>query len=216
MPPEIETITFGGANCYLLKTGAGYLMIDTGFTKNRVEIEKALEGSGCGPGHLKLILITHGDIDHMGNAAYFRRKFGAKIAMHPDDLAKVEKGDMLDGRRLNFFFRTLFKIFFSVPPLYIKKADRFSPDMLVEDGWDLSTYGFEAKVVHIPGHSGGLLGVLTAAGDLFCGDLYVNIKRPGFSRYFNERPVAEKSAEKLHKLKVKTVYPGHGRPFQWE
>lgn len=216
MPQEIRTLTYGGVNCYLVKTSDAYLLIDTGFTKNRSEIEKELEGSGCRPGDLKLILITHGDSDHAGNAAYLRQKYGAKIAMHRADAAMVERGDMLAGRKMNFILRILAKLLMSVPPLRVKKADRFKPDMLVEDGWDLAPFGFQARAVHIPGHSAGSMGVLTAGGDLFCGDLYVNIRKPGFSSYFVERPVAEKSAKKLHKLKVKTVYPGHGMPFQWK
>jgi hydroxyacylglutathione hydrolase len=213
---EIKTLTYGGVNCYLVKTGDGFLLIDTGFTKNRSEIEKELIDEGCRPGDLKLMLITHGDSDHAGNAAYLRNKYGAKIAMHPADVVMVQSGDMLAGRKMNFFIRSIAKILMFLPPLHVKKADRFKPDLLVDDGWDFSAFGFGAKVVHIPGHSGGSLGVLTAGGDLFCGDLYVNIKRPGFSSYFVERPVAEKSAEKLHTLKIKTVYPGHGQPFQWE
>jgi hydroxyacylglutathione hydrolase len=216
MPREIKTITFGGVNCYLVKTGAGYLLIDTGFTKNRGEIEKALESSGCHPGQLKLILITHGDYDHTGNASYLRQKYGAKIAMHPGDSVMVERGDMLADRRLNFFLRIIARMLLSIPPFRVKKADRFRPDLIVEDGWDLSPYGFEAKAVHIPGHSSGSLGILTAGGDLYCGDLYVNIKRPGFSSVFVERPVAKNSAAKLHKMNVKMVYPGHGQPFRWE
>lgn len=33
------------------------------------------------PGTLKLVLLTHGDFDHIGNAAYFRFAFGARIAI---------------------------------------------------------------------------------------------------------------------------------------
>ena len=40
-------------------------------------------------------------------------------------------------------------------------------DLYVEDGYDLSAHGLAAQVVHIPGHSSGSIGVLTAAGDLF-------------------------------------------------
>jgi len=77
-----------------METDAGFILIDTGCSNKRVELEKRLESAGCKPGDLKLIVLTHGDFDHTGNAAYLRKKFGAKIAMHHEDSGMVERGDM--------------------------------------------------------------------------------------------------------------------------
>ena len=41
--------------------------------------------AGCKLGSLKLIVLTHGDFDHTGNAAYLRHKYAIKIAMHFDN-----------------------------------------------------------------------------------------------------------------------------------
>ena len=60
----------------------------------------------------------------------------------------------------------------------LKKSDRFQPDVCLEDGDDLREYGFDAQVLHLPGHSNGSIGVLTAGGDLFCGDLLRNWGKP--------------------------------------
>jgi glyoxylase-like metal-dependent hydrolase (beta-lactamase superfamily II) len=76
MTQEIKTITlsmpfrFGSVNCYLIKTGLGYILIDTGNSNKQAELEKELEGVGCKPGNLKLIILTHGDFDHIGNAVH--------------------------------------------------------------------------------------------------------------------------------------------------
>jgi len=64
MTSEIKTINFGGVNCYLVKTGDGFILIDTGVPSKRVDIEKELVRAGCKPGDLKLIVLTHGDFDH--------------------------------------------------------------------------------------------------------------------------------------------------------
>ena len=42
---------------------------------------------------LRLIVLTHGDYDHAGNAAYLREKYGSKVAMHRDDSGRVERAD---------------------------------------------------------------------------------------------------------------------------
>jgi glyoxylase-like metal-dependent hydrolase (beta-lactamase superfamily II) len=85
----------------------------------------------------------------------------------------------------------------------------------VEDGYDLSPYGLEARVVQIPGHSLGSVGILTAEGDFFCGDLFANTKEPARGGIIDDEAAAQASVEKLKKIDIKMVYPGHGNPFPW-
>jgi glyoxylase-like metal-dependent hydrolase (beta-lactamase superfamily II) len=199
----------GRVNCYLIETGAGYVLIDTGGSNSREALVGELESAGCGPGLLKLIVLTHGDFDHTGNAAYLRNVFGAKIAMHYDDLGMVERGDMFANRnKPNFIIRMLLPVFSG-----FGTSERFAPDLLVEDGDDLSGYGFDARVISIPGHSKGSIGILTAGADLFCGDLLVNTDRPDLNSLIDDLAAADASIQKLGSMRIGTVYPGHGRPF---
>lgn len=211
-------IQFSDVNCYLIKTTAGYILIDTGISNKRTEIEKALESAGCLPGNLKLIILTHGDFDHMGNAAYIREKYQAPIAMHLSDAGMVEYGDMSWNRKANSVLSTAFRyapFFFSAFLCFSKssKLERFKPDFTVDEGYGFSEYGFDAKVIHIPGHSMGSIGILTPENDLFCGDLFVNRGKPILNHLMDDLAAAQKSVEKLSILKINTIYPAHGRPF---
>ena len=98
MTESIRTLTFRWVNAYLVKTDAGFVLIDTGMAGNRATIERELRAAGCAPGDLQLIVITHGDPDHSGNASYLRAKYGAKIAMHKAEAAAVERGNMFLSR----------------------------------------------------------------------------------------------------------------------
>jgi len=216
MLQEIKTITFGGVNCYLITIDKGFILIDTGFSKNREEIEKELESADCKPGTLKLIVLTHGDFDHSGNCAYLREKYGAKIAMHHADKGMVEHGDLFYNRNVNFLKKALGKIIVFFLRTSLKENDRFTPDIYVEDGYDLSTFGFDARVIHIPGHSKGSIGVLTNTSALFCGDLLQNTKKPAKNAMIVDNEAFDASVEKLKQLKINTAYPGHGKPFQME
>jgi hydroxyacylglutathione hydrolase len=199
----------GIVNCYLIETDAGYVLIDTGGSNSRKELVRQLESSGCKPGHLKLIVLTHGDFDHTGNAAYLRTAFGGKIAMHHDDLGMVECGDMFVNRKKsNILIRKLLPIFSG-----FGRSERFTPDLLVEDGHDLSEFGFDARVISIPGHSKGSIGILTADGDLFCGDLLENMDKPVLNSLTDDLAAANASVEKLGSMGIGTVYPGHGASF---
>ncbi len=93
------------------------------------------------------------------------------------------------------------------------KAERCTPDLYLEDGDGLSEYGFDAKIISIPGHSKGSIGILTAVGALFCGDLFENLNKPMLNSIMDDLATANASVEKLKGLQINTVYPGHGKPF---
>jgi hydroxyacylglutathione hydrolase len=196
-------------NCYLVNNGDKFILIDTGRRNKRRQIEEEIKSAGCHPGDLKLILLTHGDFDHCGNAAYFREKFGTNIAMHRDDSGMVEYGDMFWNRQKpNVLIGTIMDLL-----IKLSESDRFKPDMYVEDGDDLAEYGFDAEVLHIPGHSRGSLGFLTASSELFCGDLLANTKKPDIWSIVDDQAAADASIDKLKQYEISTVYPGHGDPF---
>lgn len=96
------------------------------------------------------------------------------------------------------------------------KSERLTPDVLLNDGYDLSQHGFEAKVICVPGHSRGSIGILTASGELFCSDLFENTKRPTLYSLMDDPTAANASVANLEALKIRTVYPGHGQPFAME
>jgi hydroxyacylglutathione hydrolase len=96
------------------------------------------------------------------------------------------------------------------------QKERFKPDLYVDEGYDLSEYGLDARVLHLPGHSEGSIGILTADGTLFCGDLLENRGKPCLSSIMDDPVAVEASVEKLKNLGIKTVYPGHGEPFLME
>ncbi len=215
MSPEINLITLalpyhlGRVNCYLIKLDTGYVLIDTGSSNQRRVLEEELHNAGCRPGDLKLIILTHGDFDHTGSAAYLRQKFSAPLAMHQADWGMIERGDMFASRGKSS------PIFKAIAPLLFKfgTSDRVTPDIEIMDGYDLAEYGFGATVLSLPGHSKGSIGILTANGDLFVGDLLENTKQPALNSIMDDLAAAQASVERLQDLKVKIVYPGHGQPF---
>ena len=197
-------------NCYLVKTPSGFILIDTGLSKRRSDLVSELETAGCKPGDLNLILITHGHLDHNGNTAYLRGRYDVKIAMHSGDSVMAGSGDMFVGMK----GITVAIIRLLLPLVGMSRYDSFRPDIALEDGQGLSEYGFDASVVHFPGHSKGSIGVLTADGDLFCGDLLTNTGRPAESTLIDDPAAYEASVERLRAYEIQTVYPGHGKPFQ--
>ena len=196
-------------NSYLIKTEAGFFLIDTGMKKRRAKIEEALDKAGCKSGDLKLIIITHGHLDHVGNAAYLRDKYGSKIAMHLDEARMAESGDMFidKGGIVVGIVSVLMSVF------GLSGYERFTPELYLEDNQDLSEYGLPAKVLHTPGHSNGSVSLLTEEGTLFCGDIYGNAKKPEKTTLVQDQGDFDLSIQRIKTLYVHTFYPGHGAPF---
>jgi glyoxylase-like metal-dependent hydrolase (beta-lactamase superfamily II) len=220
MPPEIKTISLSGTNCYLVKTERGYILIDTNFPFQRSKLEEELEKAGCQPGNLNLIVITHGDIDHTGNCAYLCEKYKVKIAMHEGDAEMCMKdGTTRDRGKMPEDFPMLLMVLWLLKgilrfairqAIWRKPFDRFAPDILLEEGQSLAAYGLDAKILYTPGHSIGSISILTAGGDLYCGDMFNNV----WGRIL--KSTDEGVFEKIRELEIKTVYPGHGEPFSME
>lgn len=201
----------GSVNCYLVRVEGGFILIDTGTSTKRRELVRQVEDAGCKPGMLNLILLTHGDFDHSGNAAYLKSLYRAKIAMHQADAGMGEHGDMFENRKKpNALIRAMVPLFTG-----FGKKERFGTDTFLGDDQGLTEYGWDARVLSLPGHSRGSIGVLTASGDLFCGDLFDNTKTPALNSIMDDVDSARASMARLNTLGIKTVYPGHGDPFAY-
>jgi glyoxylase-like metal-dependent hydrolase (beta-lactamase superfamily II) len=216
MSHDIQTICLASVNSYLVAAADGFVLIDTGKPEKRHELDARLSTAGCAPGTLKLIVLTHGDYDHAGNAAFLRQNHGATIAMHRQDSQRVERGDWTLNTKPK---PDKFPLLFRAVSMFIRPGpfDTFTPDIYVEDGQSLQDFGFDATVLHLPGHTRGSIGVLTAAGDLCCGDLMDSMMgKPSLEFFIDDMAAAQASLTRLRRLDVGTVYPGHGKPFRLE
>jgi hydroxyacylglutathione hydrolase len=175
--------------------------------------------AGCIPGNLKLIILTNGGLDATGNCAYIRKKYGTRVAVHYSDSEIVEKNVKYLRREwksplVNILGRMI------IEPLakkMIAEKELFTPDLCIDEGFDLSAYGFNARIIHVPGYTKGSIGILTPEGDFFSGNTIMNQVGSYISPYVLSTYVElYASIEKLKKLDIKTVYPCMGNPFPME
>lgn len=216
MPLAITPIPLGkgvfGVNAYLISTETGHVLVDTGMRSHRETLREALRGLGATPDTLQLILITHGDLDHVGNAAYMAREFDAPIAMHAGDIGMTRDGDMFANRTsgsrlMRAVMRGLFRL---------AQEDRFSPDLELDEDGDLSDWGLPGvRVIKTEGHSAGSVALLFEDHSLISGDVVENRKRPQLGSIMDDPEAGKQCVERLATLGPGTVYPGHGDPFVW-
>jgi hydroxyacylglutathione hydrolase len=118
-------------NCYLLKASQGWILFDA--PEGACEWVKSIDVD------LKLLLLTHGHIDHVQDVAKIKRQFGCPIGCHS------LTAPMISDRE---FFRN-FGFALEVEPA--------KPDFLVEETPSRDFLGAEFHVLEVPGHCPGSL-----------------------------------------------------------
>lgn len=156
-----------------------------------------------------LIVLTHGHMDHCQNAAYLANALHIPIAMNKKDLNLIP-----DNRKQVLFAKTfLGKIVLSVSLSSFEKdsLEVFEPKIYLKNDDDLSEYGIAAKVVELPGHTKGSIGI-KVDDNLFVGDALMNMFYPTVSMLYADEQEMLSSAEYISELGDKTIYFGHGKP----
>jgi glyoxylase-like metal-dependent hydrolase (beta-lactamase superfamily II) len=80
------------SNAYFCETPVpgGCILIDAGL--DGPAIDAALAEHGLRPHQVH---CTHGHFDHAGSAAYFQKKYGCRVFMHPDDMRTLKASNFL-------------------------------------------------------------------------------------------------------------------------
>jgi hypothetical protein len=91
MSPQIFILKLGINRCYLIK-GKHTIMIDGGPPNQLDNFLKQLSVLEIEPKEIRLIVLTHGDIDHIGLAKSIKEVTGANVAIHENDRKLLEEG----------------------------------------------------------------------------------------------------------------------------
>lgn len=206
-------------NNYIIKTAKGCIVIDTGYAGGFETFRMKFEASGLKPDDIKLIFLTHAHDDHAGYLNELLEYTAAPVVVHSTSVERLKKGqNSFEGgcsTRLAFafckFMELLGKGEHRYPP--VEKTDRY----LEYDGKRqyANELGFEASIIELPGHTGDSIGLLLNDGILFCGDSAMNgfPSKARHTIWIENVEDFQKSWDRILGLKVKTLYPAHGRPF---
>lgn len=210
----VQPIKFGHSNIYFIKTDTGYILIDAGVPGAEEKFDEVLELTDIDPKNIKLIIVTHGHMDHIGLLAYAKEISGGKILAHKslkDNLAKGEFEEPTARSNMGHFLNIM-TMFLN---LDIKG---FEPDILIDDVYDLSEFGIEGSVIPTPGHSESSITVVLDSGEALIGDMV----RPDDSgeivlgMYYEDKEELLKSLEIVANIDPQTIYLSHGETINNE
>ena len=204
---EIERIKCGNGNVYFVSEGGNAILVDTGREEYRELILKV-----CRAKNIRLIVLTHGHVDHIQNAAFLSKELGAPIAMHKDDYDLIRDNwaqPMTAGSLLGKVILGMSRKSFEQDEI-----ESFEPEVYLKDGDSLGTYGVSASVIGLPGHTKGSVGVIIGNTDIIAGDALMNMVYPAKSPLYANKSAMEQSAARIGSLGSLTVHFGHGNPVK--
>lgn len=178
------------SNIYLVD---GAIIVDTGTGNAFSEVKHEIEGK-CDVSKIKTIVNTHSHFDHTGGDKKFRDWLKAEIAIHEYDKDALESGE-----NLSEMFSMVSRI--------------ITVDRVLRDRNILKTENFAFEVLSTPGHTPGSICLydrnkkLLISGDMLFEDAIGRTDLPGGSK-----EEMRKSLEKLSKLDINYLLPGHGEP----
>ena len=179
-------------NCYLVGAPDGSILFDA--PQGACDWLESSRGRGI---DLKLLLLTHGHIDHVQDVAKIKERFGCQIGCHPLTAPMISDREFFR----NFGFE-----------LEIEPA---TADFFIEETPSRTFLGAEFQVLEVPGHCPGSLCFFSRADNLLIGGdvLFAG----GVGRW--DLPGGDVDLlfsgirEKLFPLgDAVTVLPGHGPP----
>jgi len=172
------------------------LLFDTGHAGRRRALIRGLGRVGLTPADIDTVVLSHSHWDHVQNVDLFP---GARVLMHPDELAYAESPGPDD---------------LGTPPWTVSLLSAARPHA-VRHGDHVAD---DVRVLHLPGHTAGSIGLAVQTTDgvhVLTGDAvstaYAMRERRCASAHHDLR-LAEESID-LVAATADVVWPGHDRAF---
>jgi glyoxylase-like metal-dependent hydrolase (beta-lactamase superfamily II) len=227
----------GPVNVYLVEEAqGGLLMWDSGLGSPDAEaaLEEGFRRLGRRFDEVTRILLSHGHVDHYGAARFVQERHGGTVPVrvHRGDVAKVAESGWRWRDRAPQYAAHLAKL--GTPPEALEliaregekgfRLARRVPEVLpLDEGEEVRTRHLALRVLHMPGHTPGLLCLHDPARRLlFAGDHLLEKVSPnplielgpgGEEGFFRPLVAYLASLARTRALELDLVLPGHGPPF---
>jgi glyoxylase-like metal-dependent hydrolase (beta-lactamase superfamily II) len=227
----------GPANVYAIEeAGGGLLLFDSGLGTDvaREALEAGFRAAGRRFDEVTRIVVSHGHVDHYGGARTVQEAHGGELPVfaHPADIPKIAEGGWRWRDQAPRYGAYLARL--GVPAeilLAVAKegergfgmARRLAEVHPLGEGEVLRTKHLALEVLHMPGHTPGLLCAYDPTTRLFVSDDHllehvspnplIELGPEGEEGWFRPLLAYLDSIGRMHRLDVDLVLPGHGPPF---
>jgi hydroxyacylglutathione hydrolase len=234
---EVISIKLMATNCFLLKTGDRYVLIDTGYEIDWESFCKRLQESEVTFSQISHLILTHHHDDHCGLLNYIvRENNNLRVVMAAAARELLTKGKNTNTHgyyfinkrvRVLWLFQLKRLLQMATTKKYIDSKNnlKFPPyrvrdrDLLISDDIRLKDLGIclDGSIIKTPGHSIDSISVLLDDGNCFVGDAAANILQFAGTKYcvvgISDLDEYYRSWQKLIAAGARHIFPAHGKPF---
>ncbi len=204
---NIIRILSGRSNVFLLTNNQIIVLIDTCSAAYRNKLDKRLRSSGIN--RIDYLILSHSHYDHADNASMIRSDYKAKVIIHREESGNLTSGKGVIPRGTNPYTRFLTDNFGRL--FASRRFETCSYDILIDDYYSMKDWGFNACIIHTPGHTPGSISVIVDDEVAIVGDAMFGIFRnsvfPPFG--WDEKQLVQ-SWGRLLKTGCKVFLPSHG------
>jgi hydroxyacylglutathione hydrolase len=208
------------ANAYLIEASRGLVLVDCGLPGSEKRILKAIAKIGKKPSDLKLVLLTHRHLDHIGSAAALKKQTGAKLASHPFEKPYAAGTLVISAPRARSLYgRMVRKLttleYWSLKLFRIIKFQTAHVDLAADEESVLDAVGLDGSVLWTPGHTKGSVTLfLNQPSVAIVGDLLRSRRGRLVEPLLMESlPQTQASVKRVLDLGPEIICPGHGKPL---
>jgi hydroxyacylglutathione hydrolase len=205
---RIFQILSGRSNVFLITNGKKNILIDTSpdYKWNKLDnilIELNIK-------NIDYLILTHTHFDHAANAYRIKKKYNAQVFVHETEASFLTTGNNIKPKGTNIITRSLLKLFANSAFLRLGYKP-CHPDILVNYSLNLKDFGFEAYIIHTPGHTIGSMSIVVDNEVALVGDTMFGVfKWSVFPPFANDVKQIVKSWGVLLDTNCSVFIPSHG------
>ncbi|MBC2582265.1 MBL fold metallo-hydrolase [Clostridium sp. DJ247] len=207
---KVYEILNGRCNSFLISNGDKYLLIDTGRKNKWKQLKNELDKIGVNESSLKALILTHTHFDHAESSYSIKENYKTKLIVHKSegDLVKYGNNPVIRGTNPITGFIT------GMLGEKLREFYKYKPagyDIAVDDNFNLVELGFNAYIIHTPGHSSGSISVIIDNEIAIVGDAMFGVfKGSVFPPYAEDTAAMVSSWKKLLDTGCSLFIPAHG------
>ncbi|AWX58971.1 MULTISPECIES: MBL fold metallo-hydrolase [Brevibacillus] len=198
-----------GIGVYLDRSSKTAVCIDSG--PNATVIEKVCTKISDRGYQILAVVHTHGHAVNYGGNLYLKKRF-PNLRIYATHLASY----LIENPHLEPFVFDAGRGADTEPDQNKRNAHALVTDYLPSTDGIFHVHSIPFKIVSLPGHSPGMVGIITPDHVLYCGDALFGPKTLNKQDllFFNDPSAARRSFKKLSTMKLNAYVLYHGGPFK--
>ena len=205
---KIIQILSGRSNVFLLTNGKRNILIDTSVARLWSKLLKQLKKLNIN--EIDYLFLTHAHFDHAANANKIKETFNCKVLIQSNEEDYLAMGENILPKGTSFLTRPIVNIlgkrFF-----YKFRYEPCKPDIVIDSPYNLKELGFNAYLLHTPGHTIGSMSLIIDDEIAIVGDTMFGVfKWSVFPPYAQDIDKMIRSWGKLLETGCAEFLPSHG------